>query len=156
MNAQVEVKGVEELPPTPSTNNDNGNGDPEAKPDALPLFEVRIEGVGSLPIEAVSQAALVDYVTHLAYTESPTMFFPFRVEYLKVTGPDTPPEVARGNIYLDPTRIIIIGPERVPLAYVRPDPSYPSYNPKLSEESGPAEVMVVADEAVNGEGEDEK
>ena len=147
MNVQVE----KDLAPPVVVANGDHDDDPTPTPDPLPLFEVRIEGLGSLPIEAVSQAALVDYVTHLAYAESPTVFFPFRVEYLKVTGPDTPPEVARGIIYLDPTRIIVIGPERVPLAYVRPDPSY---NPKLSEESGPAEVIVLADEPGDGGGED--
>ena len=150
MNVQLEKEGV----PLAVVANDNGDEAPA--PDPLPLFEVRIEGTGPLALEATSQEALVDYIHHLALVDTEEVFFPFRVEYMKATGPDTPPEVARGTIYIDPSRIIIVGPERRPLAPIQPSEDFEAlmlhYRTSAASATRPAEVILATDE--NGEEEE--
>ena len=118
------------------------------------LFEVRIEGAGPLAVESTSQEALVDYIHHLACVDTEEVFFPFRVEYMKATGPDTPPEVARGTIFLDPSRIIIVGPERRPLAPIQPSEDFEALIAQISGPREPVEVILATDEAEDGGGEE--
>ena len=142
MNVQVEK---EDVPLVVVTNGDSDT--PTPTPDPLPLFEVRIEGTGPLAIECVSQEALVDYIHHLARIDTEDVFFPFRVEYHKATGPDTPPEVARGTIYIDPSRIIIVGPERRPLAPIQPSEDFEALVAQISGPREPVEVILATDES---------
>ncbi|MCH7947010.1 MAG: hypothetical protein IIC66_04330 [candidate division Zixibacteria bacterium] len=157
MNVQVE----KDVAPLVAVADGDPDDAPTPTPDPLPLFEVRIEGAGPLALESTSQEALVDYIHHLALIDTEEVFFPFRVEYMKATGPDTPPEVARGTIYLDPSRIIIVGPERRPLAPIQPSEDFEAL---MSQFIGPvvdtgSKVILLSDEVVGPEdesGEEEK
>ena len=146
MNVQVEKEDV----PLAVVVNGDPDDDPNPTPDPLPLFEVRIEGAGPLAIESTSQEALVDYIHHLANIDTEEVFFPFRVEYMKATGPDTPPEVARGTIYLDPSRILIVGPEPRPLAPIQPSEDFAALMSQFmvaATGTYPAEVILATDES---------
>lgn len=155
------TSGSDPGPDTPPdavvTNSDSDEDTPPAPaPDVLPLFEVRIVGLGPLAIEAVSQQALVDYITHVAFTDTPAVFAPFRVEHLHRLVESKPPEVRRSTVYIDPTHIIVVGPERAPMGAAPADEDFEALMAQFTGGGPPHApgVILLSDETADDGEED--
>ena len=168
MNAQVEKKEVvgmsgEEFEPEEGIPTSEIEIDTAEK--ALPLFETRVNGIGVVFLEAISQAALVDYIEAVLWLmEDPKPLAPFRAEYLRhVEVPGTKKFTtvsARSIIYLDPAQIIMVGPAKRSDGTPPPDDNGGAFQKLLAEIAGvsgvgeptvPAEVILLDDKS-DGDG----
>lgn len=140
--------GLEEgaVEPAPAPANHNGEPALDTAEKPLPLFEMRVEGCGPLAIESISQSALVDYIGNAVYTEAPSHLIPFRAEFLQSVS-NGPAVLVRSIIYIDPGKIILVGPVRIPMGPAERDQDFERMMSDLTKAAPSAEIILVSDEA---------